>query len=52
MQAVNRRGRTIGLRVAVTPLLSGADEPSGALLLIEPHDDPIGRGRRADPHPG
>jgi two-component system CheB/CheR fusion protein len=40
MQAVNRRGRTIGLRVAVTPLLSGADEPSGALLLIEPHDDP------------
>jgi two-component system CheB/CheR fusion protein len=38
MQAVNRRGRTIGLRVAVTPLLSGDDEPSGALLLMEPHD--------------
>jgi two-component system, chemotaxis family, CheB/CheR fusion protein len=39
MQAVNRRGRTIDLRVAVTPLLSGDDEPSGALLLMEPHDD-------------
>jgi two-component system CheB/CheR fusion protein len=39
MEAVNRRGRTIELRVAVTPLLSGDDEPSGALLLMEPHDD-------------
>jgi two-component system, chemotaxis family, CheB/CheR fusion protein len=38
MQAVNRRGRTIELRVAVTPLLSGDAEPSGALLLMEPHD--------------
>src|SRR5215468_8354671 len=38
MRAVNRRGRTIELRVAVTPLLSGDDEPGGALLLMEPHD--------------
>ena len=38
MEAVNRRGRTIELRVAVTPLLSGDDEPGGALLLMEPHD--------------
>lgn len=30
---------TIERRVAVTPLLSGDDEPSGALLLMEPHDD-------------
>jgi hypothetical protein len=39
MEAVNRRGRTIELRVAVAPLPSGDDEPSGALLLMEPHDD-------------
>jgi two-component system CheB/CheR fusion protein len=40
MNAVNRRGRTVQLRVAATPLMSGSGaEPTGALLLIE-QDDP------------
>jgi two-component system CheB/CheR fusion protein len=34
--AVNRRGRAVELRVTATPLMSGGDEPSGALLLMEP----------------
>jgi two-component system CheB/CheR fusion protein len=34
--AVNRRGRSIELKVTATPLASGGDEPSGALLLMEP----------------
>lgn len=33
--AINRRGRSIALRVTVTPLISGADERTGALLLME-----------------
>lgn len=36
LQAVNRRGRSIQLRVAATPLMSGSDGPHGALLLMEP----------------
>ena len=33
--AINRRGRPVDLRVTVTPLNSGGQEPSGALLLME-----------------
>jgi two-component system CheB/CheR fusion protein len=33
--AVNRRGRSVHLSVTVTPLLSGDEEPSGALMLME-----------------
>jgi two-component system CheB/CheR fusion protein len=36
LQAVNRRGRTVELRVSATPLLSGSEEPGGALLVMEP----------------
>jgi two-component system CheB/CheR fusion protein len=39
VEAVNRRGRAVHLRVSVTPLLSDGDEPTGALLLMEPSDD-------------
>ncbi|HKC27100.1 MAG TPA: CheR family methyltransferase [Jatrophihabitans sp.] len=35
LQAVNRRGRSVRLRVTATPLISGSAEPTGALLLIE-----------------
>jgi two-component system CheB/CheR fusion protein len=35
LSAVNRRGRQVELRVSATPLLSGADDPSGALLVME-----------------
>jgi two-component system, chemotaxis family, CheB/CheR fusion protein len=46
VRAVNRRGRPIELRVAVTPLMSGDSVPSGALLLIEPHEvSEVGRQR-------
>lgn len=33
--AVNRRGRSVQLRVTVSPLLSERDAPTGALLLME-----------------
>lgn len=36
LRAVNRRGRSVQLRVSATPLLSGQDDPDGALLLMEP----------------
>jgi two-component system CheB/CheR fusion protein len=39
LHAVNRRGRSIQLRVAATPLMSGSDGPHGALLLMEPMRD-------------
>ena len=39
LQAVNRRGRTVRLRTHVTPLLSGDNQPSGALLLMEQDGD-------------
>jgi len=32
---VNRRGRDVELRVTATPLVSGGEPPSGALLLME-----------------
>jgi two-component system CheB/CheR fusion protein len=38
LAAVNRRGRSVRLRVAATPLISGTEEPSGALLLMEQDD--------------
>jgi two-component system CheB/CheR fusion protein len=42
VDAVNRRGREVRLRITVTPLRSDGDEPSGALLLMEPADIPTG----------
>jgi two-component system CheB/CheR fusion protein len=39
VDAVNRRGRSVRLRVTATPLISGIEDPSGALLLMEQHDD-------------
>jgi two-component system CheB/CheR fusion protein len=38
LEAVNRRGRRVTLRVAATPLLSDSDSPNGALLLMEGAD--------------
>jgi two-component system CheB/CheR fusion protein len=38
LEAVNRRGRSVELRVTATPLLAGSGEPDGALLLME-HGD-------------
>jgi two-component system CheB/CheR fusion protein len=35
LDAVNRRGRAVQLRVTATPLVSGDAEPTGALLLME-----------------
>ena len=35
LTAVNRRGRTVELRVTVTPLVSDGAEPAGALLLMD-----------------
>jgi two-component system CheB/CheR fusion protein len=42
VQAVNRRGRTIDLRVTVTPLQANGDVPSGALILMEDVSVPDG----------
>jgi two-component system CheB/CheR fusion protein len=38
LTAVNRRGRSVQLRVSATPLLARDEEPSGALLLMEQAD--------------
>lgn len=35
LDAINRRGRSIALRITVTPLISGADVPTGGLILME-----------------
>ncbi|HJQ00709.1 MAG TPA: CheR family methyltransferase [Jatrophihabitans sp.] len=35
LTAINRRGRSVMLRVTATPLMSGTDAPNGALLLME-----------------
>jgi two-component system CheB/CheR fusion protein len=35
MQAVNRRGRLVDLRISVTPLRGDAELPAGALVMIE-----------------
>jgi two-component system CheB/CheR fusion protein len=42
LRAVNRRGRAIQLRVAVTPLLSGGEAPNGALLVMEGREETTG----------
>jgi two-component system CheB/CheR fusion protein len=39
LTAVNRRGRSVRLRVRVTPLRSDDEHPAGALLLMEVEDD-------------
>jgi two-component system CheB/CheR fusion protein len=36
VQAINRRGRATALLITVTPLMSGPDEPAGALVLMQP----------------
>jgi two-component system CheB/CheR fusion protein len=41
IDAINRRGRSIVLRVSVTPLMSNGDEPTGALLLMEPSSQSV-----------
>jgi two-component system CheB/CheR fusion protein len=38
IDAVNRRGRSVELRITATPLLAGSGEPEGALLLMERND--------------
>jgi two-component system, chemotaxis family, CheB/CheR fusion protein len=40
LDAVNRRGRSIQLRVSVTPLLFQDEEPAGALMLMERVSEP------------
>jgi two-component system, chemotaxis family, CheB/CheR fusion protein len=35
LRAVNRRGRTVDLRVTVTPLQGDSGQPAGALILME-----------------
>ncbi|MFN2561210.1 MAG: PAS domain-containing protein [Jatrophihabitans sp.] len=35
LDAINRRGRSIALRVTVTPLRSDSDAPTGVLVLME-----------------
>jgi two-component system CheB/CheR fusion protein len=45
VDSINRRGRAVALRVTVTPLASGAEEPAGALLVIEQTDSDGSRGR-------
>jgi hypothetical protein len=35
MLAVNRRGRSVDLRVTVTALHADGDQPAGALILME-----------------
>ncbi len=39
LQAVNRRGRTIDLRITVTALQTEGDTPAGALILMEDVSD-------------
>ncbi|HJV12494.1 MAG TPA: CheR family methyltransferase [Propionibacteriaceae bacterium] len=50
LRAVNRRGRTVDLRVTVTALKTDGDQPAGALILMEdvsrsdPDNEPIVNG--------
>jgi two-component system CheB/CheR fusion protein len=39
LQAVNRRGRTVDLRITVTALQMDGDSPAGALILLEDVSD-------------
>jgi two-component system CheB/CheR fusion protein len=36
VDAVNRRGRPVRLRITVTPLVADGTQPNGALMLMEP----------------
>jgi two-component system CheB/CheR fusion protein len=47
VDSINRRGRPVALRVTVTPLASGAEDPAGALLMIE-QTGPDGNQGRPD----
>ncbi|HYN96208.1 MAG TPA: CheR family methyltransferase [Pilimelia sp.] len=38
LSAVNRRGRTISVRVVCTPLVVDGEQPLGAILVMEPED--------------
>jgi two-component system, chemotaxis family, CheB/CheR fusion protein len=46
LRAVNRRGRTVDLRVTVTALQTDGDQPAGALILME---DISQRGAASEP---
>ena len=35
LEAINRRGRSVSLRITVTPLIVGSDERTGALLIMD-----------------
>jgi two-component system CheB/CheR fusion protein len=49
LPAVNRRGRSIIVRVVCTPLHLNNDEASGVILVMEPDDNDGGRpGNHAD----
>lgn len=39
VEAVNRRGRSVSLRISVTPLMSGDGNPPGALLVMESSEE-------------
>jgi hypothetical protein len=39
LDAVNRRGRSVSLRVELAPL-DGNDGVRGAILLMHPHEEP------------
>jgi two-component system, chemotaxis family, CheB/CheR fusion protein len=38
LDAVNRRGRPVRLRVTVTVFTQGSDGPAGAVVLMDPTD--------------
>ena len=35
LEAINRRGRSVGLKITVTPLVADSAAPTGALVLVE-----------------
>ncbi|MEX5632768.1 hypothetical protein [Parafrankia sp. FMc2] len=35
LEAVNRRGRAVKVRVNATPLALGADDPTGSVLVMQ-----------------
>jgi two-component system CheB/CheR fusion protein len=41
LQAVNRRGRTIGIRVVCTPLNLDSEGATGAILVMEPTEQMV-----------
>ncbi|GMA84868.1 hypothetical protein GCM10025868_01180 [Angustibacter aerolatus] len=52
LQAVNRRGRTVRLRVTVTALQTDSEQAAGALLLMEDVSDDAPGGPAAPPAAG